>query len=1056
MAASAARIYDLALQSEQDLEKLQMLFASKNDDQSRLIQRQRERFQHWAGHLGVFAVPQASLDHRLENAPQTRDLILQLLRTLEKNIQHAFKSGFTTGDENPQPEKSVLYQYSFASQLAESVSFRRQRLEHQVRHEKILNQRRDPEQDMQEQTEELPKVGSEPELETLQQASNPNQSQRIVQDHGLASEKKGPSRFPQAGPSSVTEPSEFKEPRQEQLLEYIGLTRKQSGPRTETSMNPSMLYPPTPKTADTEAYYKCAWCSKQIPVPEDMTKWRLDWRAHFNEDLEPYVCISEECSAQPVYFSSRRNWQAHMNESHTVDWSQEIHKNAIWYCDLDPHGYQEFMDAEELRNHLKSKHEGTVTSEESETLVAMNTMYVSRSPTECPLCFEDILNLVENEPIPAKPAANREFPDLLNNSAETKPGYQASHDHLDSDEEGDETYLVATAPQTSEEHGSELSNRMKMMIHVGRHLKSLSFMSLRYFEDSDEEDDEKGSAKSYKVALGARAERSSQEQHGDHYFELEDSLTFEDVSPDQRFLFEEEDEVYIGKHKGETNDPFSGTILSWPAGNHYEWARGEKKMEILRRLHVSPYLDRKERNPYRIPGTCDWFVSHELFRDWQESKSSKLLWVSADPGCGKSVLMKYLVDSVLPTTESRTVCYFFFKDDFEDQRSVVAALCCILRQLFIQKSVLLSDAVVNRLETNETLLSSFDGLWQTLIRAAEDKNAGEIVCLLDAIDECEDQGWSRLAEALRELYGTERNFNLKFLLTSRPYSRIRHDLQPLHIPGLQMIHLSADLEMQKISREIDIFIKVRLQDICARLPLTQSEKDHLLRQLTRVPNRTYLWVHHTLDSIETSTSRHDTEIVDPCSQTLVTVGAAYERILSKSRDPKIAKKILHIIVAAARPLTTTEMNLAIHLGGYHRSYDDLDLRPEEGVNTYLREMCGLFVTIIDSRIYLLHETAKEFLVRDETMNYPIGVRRDIEWKHSLPLRESHRILAEICIRHLLLADFEEHPLNGNGSLSQYVKHHVFLDYSAKHWAAHLRELQIETQKHNDGLDTENL
>ncbi|RTE81440.1 hypothetical protein BHE90_004068 [Fusarium euwallaceae] len=651
MAASGASIYGLALQSEQDLEKLQMLFASKNDDRSRLIQRQRERFQHWAGHLGVFAVPQASLDHRLENAPQTRDLILQLLRTLEKNIQHAFKSGFTTGDENPQPDKSVLYQYkstspskeqknnpeysksdtpasgeveekdsspkvidpatqaalegirrainwlhhlglairetskstirsrvkrftdkhaertallehftllvvrrlypritdSFASQLAESVSFRRQRLEHQVRHEKILNQRRDPEQDMQEQTEELSKVGSEPELETLQPVSNPNQSQRIVQDHGLASEKKEPSKFPQAGPSSVTEPSEFKEPRQEQLLEYIGLTRKQSGPRTETSMNPNMLYPPTPKIADTEAYYKCTWCSKQIPVPEDMTKWRLDWRAHFNEDLEPYVCISEECSAQPVYFSSRRNWQAHMNESRTVDWSQEIHKNAIWYCDLDPHGYQEFMDAEELRHHLKSKHEGTVTSEESETLVAMNTMYVSRSPTECPLCSEDILNLVENEPIPAKPAANREFPDLLNNSAETKPGYQASHDHLDSDEEGDETYLVATAPQTSEEHGSELSNRMKMMIHVGRHLKSLSFMSLRYFEDSDEEDDEKGSAKSYKVALGARAERSSQEQHGDHYFELEDSLTFEDVSPDQRFLSEEEDEVHIGK-----------------------------------------------------------------------------------------------------------------------------------------------------------------------------------------------------------------------------------------------------------------------------------------------------------------------------------------------------------------------------------------------------------------------------------------------------------------------------------------------------------------------------
>ncbi|RSM01130.1 hypothetical protein CDV31_011494 [Fusarium ambrosium] len=901
---------------------------------------------------------------------------------------------------------------------------------------------------MQEQTEELSKVGSEPELETLQPVSNPNQSQRIVPDHGLASEKKEPSKFPQAGPSSVTEPSEFKEPRQEQLLEYIGLTRKQSGRRTETSMNPNMLYPPTPKIADTEAYYKCTWCSKQIPVPEDMTKWRLDWRAHFNEDLEPYVCISEECSAQPVYFSSRRNWQAHMNESHTVDWSQEIHKNAIWYCDLDPHGYQEFMDAGELRNHLKSQHEGTVTSEESETLVAMNTMYVSRSPTECPLCSEDILNLVENEPIPAKPAANRESTDLLKSSAETKPGYQASHDPLDSDEEGDETYLVATRPQTSEEHGSELSNRMKMMIHVGRHLKSLSFMSLRYFEDSDEEDDEKGSAKSYKVALGARAERSSQEQHGDHYFELEDSLTFEDVSPDQRLLSEEEDEVHIGKHEGETNNPFPGPIFNWPAGNHYDGARDAKKTKILMHLYASPYQGQKDRNPNRIPGTCDWFVSHELFQDWQESKSSKLLWVSADPGCGKSVLTKYLVDSVLPTTESRTVCYFFFKDHFGGRRSVVAALCCILRQLFKQKSILLSDAVIDQFDTNETLFSSFDGLWQTLIRAAEDKNAGEIVCLLDAIDECEDQGWFRLAEALRKLYVTERNFNLKFLLTSRPYSRIRHDLLPLRIPGLQMIHLSGDLEMQKISREIDIFIRARVQDIEARLLLTRSEKDLLLRQLTRVPNRTYLWVSLMLDNIETSTSINHNGIVEAISRPPSTVDEAYERILSKSHDPKIAKKILHIIVAAARPLTTTEMNLALNLGEYRRSYDDLDLRPGGPFNTYLRDICGLFVTIIDSRIYLLHQTAKEFLVRNETMNSPTGVRGDLEWKHSLPLRESHRILAEICIWHLLLADFEERPLDGNGSLSQYVKDHDFLAYSAKHWAAHLRELHIETQ---DGM-----
>jgi hypothetical protein len=162
------------------------------------------------------------------------------------------------------------------------------------------------------------------------------------------------------------------------------------------------------------------------------------------------------------------------------------------------------------------------------------------------------------------------------------------------------------------------------------------------------------------------------------------------------------------------------------------------KIEILKRLNKSPYRDRKDRNPERIPGTCEWFVAHELFRDWHESKSSTMLWVSADPGCGKSVLVKYLVDSILVTAESRTMCYFFFKDDFEDQRSAVSALCCILHQIFKQKRILLSENIFEQFEIEgEKLTSSFSELWAILLSAVNDKNAGEIICLLDAIDKCE-------------------------------------------------------------------------------------------------------------------------------------------------------------------------------------------------------------------------------------------------------------------------------------------------------------------------------
>ena len=492
--------------------------------------------------------------------------------------------------------------------------------------------------------------------------------------------------------------------------------------------------------------------------------------------------------------------------------------------------------------------------------------------------------------------------------------------------------------------------------------------------------------------------------------------------------------IYTGAHKGITHPP------------KLDPARSAKELEILKRLHKSPYRDRKERNPDRIPGTCEWFVAHELFRDWKESKSSRMLWVSADPGCGKSVLAKYLVDSVLPSTESRTTCYFFFKDDFEDQRSIVCALCCILRQLFLQKRILLSEKIFEQFEMDgEIFTSSFNELWDAIISAAEDKNAGEIICLFDAIDECEDRGRSQLMQALCKLYGTRTDFNLKFLVTSRPYSGIRRGFQPLKIPELPVIHLSgeSDVEMEKISREIDIFINARVKNIGAQLSLRDDEQKLLLQELMRVPNRTYLWVYLTLDLIESDIDVSKTGIVKATSHLPKTVDEAYERILSRSRNFEEAKRLLHIIVAAERPLTLKEMSVALALRENHRSYGDLDPKPEDRFRENIRDLCGLFVTIIDLKIYLLHQTAKEFLVQNSLTNDPESVQSNFKWKDSLRPQESHRILAETCIWHLLFGEFETHPLNVNTSMSHYVDSHVFLDYSAKHWTVHFNKSYIE-------------
>ncbi|KAI1294320.1 purine and uridine phosphorylase [Xylaria venustula] len=367
-----------------------------------------------------------------------------------------------------------------------------------------------------------------------------------------------------------------------------------------------------------------------------------------------------------------------------------------------------------------------------------------------------------------------------------------------------------------------------------------------------------------------------------------------------------------------------------------------RRVAILKALYTSPYRDRKERNPDRVLGTCEWFVTDNRFTHWLESQSSCMLLVSADPGCGKSVLAKYLIDSELPTSESRVTCYFFFKDDFADQSSARSALCCILHQLFEQKTTLLSNKIVERFEAGgENITGSFAELWDVLLTASQNNNAGEVVCILDAFDECDDQGRSDFTRCLRKLYSESNTFNLKFLLTSRPYGHIRRGFQPLEIPGLSVIRLSGEMEteMSKITKEIDIYLRSRVRGIRESLKLDFSEENVLLQELLRIPNRTYIWAHLTLDHLSAY------EVISRLPRT---VDEAYERNLSRSPNIQDAKKLLHIVIAAARPMTTNEMNVALAIQETSRSYKDLDLKADER----FREHCKMVPkTVRGARIF---------------------------------------------------------------------------------------------------------
>ncbi|RYP12344.1 hypothetical protein DL765_007390 [Monosporascus sp. GIB2] len=341
-----------------------------------------------------------------------------------------------------------------------------------------------------------------------------------------------------------------------------------------------------------------------------------------------------------------------------------------------------------------------------------------------------------------------------------------------------------------------------------------------------------------------------------------------------------------------------------------------------------------------------------------------------------------------------------------------------------------------------TLLTSFGDLWDILVSATTGHKKWEVVCILDALDECETSGRNQLIDTLSKFSSrtTTHAPALKFLLTSRPYVDIKRRFRHLEC-DLPTIHLKGENEEEitKISHEIDMVIRNRVMDISRTLELGLEEQSVLIEELTLGQSRTYLWVHLVFDEIQNGILLTPGKIRSEVRNLPRTVSEAYNRILSKSRDISLTRKLLHIVVAAARPLTLREMALALAIGPEHQSIGDIDLVPEERFRDDIRQLCGLFVVVVDSKVYLLHQTAREFLVSPPSWSSPLGSSTALQWKFSLHPKESHHILAEICILRLSLLDFNLSGLRACADQHQYFATRIFLRYAVQFWADHFRE-----------------
>ena len=509
------------------------------------------------------------------------------------------------------------------------------------------------------------------------------------------------------------------------------------------------------------------------------------------------------------------------------------------------------------------------------------------------------------------------------------------------------------------------------------------------------------------------------------------------------------------------------TLQTQEAMNRRAMSDDEMKCIQTFRLHRAEndqsYEWYKDRVENRVEGTCQWFLEHDHFKQWSEQDSGPLL-VSADPGCGKSVLSKYLIDHQLP--RSATICYFFFKDQV--QNTLRQALCALLHQIFSASPSLIRHAMPGYSRNGPNLVNVIAVLQDILHKASHDPKAGPLILVLDALDECNDSDFKDLMGMLQDQFQSEKDrpSKLKILLTCRPYEQITSKFRVLE-DAFPYVRIPGEEESKSISQEVNCVIKHRVNQLAKEKGLDEELKNHLEQRLLEVPHRTYLWVHLVFDYLERGFKKTKKAVEDSITTLPESVNEAYDKILSRSTDRLKAQRTLSIILAAVRPLTLREMNVAVNIefSPASKSETDLDLEDEKSFRDTLRNWCGLFISIYDNQVYFLHQTAREFLMPHLQSPASASVR-SLFWYGLISREQAQLVLAKICIMYLDFHEFENkvQVLSYHTGVDYYerrsspyvltqIDRYALLEYSAKNWHSHYRRAHIILEDDADLMST---
>ncbi|KAH6700670.1 NACHT domain-containing protein [Leptodontidium sp. MPI-SDFR-AT-0119] len=437
-----------------------------------------------------------------------------------------------------------------------------------------------------------------------------------------------------------------------------------------------------------------------------------------------------------------------------------------------------------------------------------------------------------------------------------------------------------------------------------------------------------------------------------------------------------------------------------------------------------------------LEGSYRWILENSDFQQWRNDQRSRLLWIKGDPGKGKTMLLCGITNELKRSmAKSVLLSYFFCQATDSRINYATAVLRGLIYLLVDQQPSLISHIRAKYDQAGKTLFedaNAWVALSEIFTNILRDPRLESTYLIIDALDECVVD-LPKLLDFI--VQRSSISTRVKWIVSSRNWPDIEERLEAAG----HKVRLCLELNQRSVSAAVSTYIEYKTRQLAERKKYDDMTRAAVQQHLISNSNDTFLWVALVCANLK-NVPRWKT--LAKLNEFPPGLDSLYRRMMSQicnSDDVDLCKQILAITSIVYRPITLTEIT------SFVKTLESMADDHESLV--VIIGLCGSFLALRETTVYFVHQSAKDFLLKEASNDiFPSGTN-DI---HRIIFSRSLQVMSSTLRRDI-------YNLRAPGISIDQVKPPdpnplAAARYSCLYWIEHLLDCMTKGNTMNDLKD----